>query len=236
MTPGSSAGRRPIGVPRDSLRGGTTRTRVPRLAFLSLSGCGGCIESLLADDEVLGTLGTRALVMRVPQAAPHEHRGAWDIVVVEGAVATERDREGLERVRENASCLVALGTCAVEGGPSAGMRAASTAVKIDFVVGGCPVFSRPALHLLRTLIDGREPLPADCVVCDECRLRGQECVRRGHAGSCLGSSTEAGCGALCLAFDRECWRCTRRATGGEGGAEGRPLQASPSPLRRESPR
>ncbi len=45
--------------------------------------------------------------------------GPMDIAFVEGAIATEEHQEKVKEIRENATLLVAVGSCAVTGMPSA---------------------------------------------------------------------------------------------------------------------
>ena len=44
-------------------------------------------------------------------------------------------------------------------------------------------------------------------VCVECKLRGISCVMVAHGTPCMGPITQAGCGALCPAFNRGCYGC-----------------------------
>jgi hypothetical protein len=41
----------------------------------------------------------------------------------------------------------------------------------------------------------------------ECKRRGTVCVAVARGVACLGPVTQAGCGALCPSFDRECFGC-----------------------------
>jgi coenzyme F420-reducing hydrogenase gamma subunit len=44
-------------------------------------------------------------------------------------------------------------------------------------------------------------------VCVECKQRGTVCVAVARGIACLGPVTQAGCGAICPAHDRECFGC-----------------------------
>jgi len=44
-------------------------------------------------------------------------------------------------------------------------------------------------------------------VCLECKRRGTVCVMVARGTPCLGPVTQAGCGALCPAYDRGCYGC-----------------------------
>jgi len=204
-----------------------SRSRLPRVAFFTLTGCGGCVDSLLGRDDVLATLGTRARVVYLPQFSTVGARGPYDVVVVEGCVAGARDLERLREVRQAATTVVALGTCAVAGGLGRCGSSVGAAVQVDHVLGGCPVAPLPTLALLRAVLDRGEPMPLEETVCDECLRRGLPCVARSQGGTCLGASTRAGCGAACPAVGRGCIHCA-----GPGDAHDREGPAGDTALAR----
>ncbi|HLM84223.1 MAG TPA: hypothetical protein VK254_03375 [Candidatus Bathyarchaeia archaeon] len=86
-----------------------------------------------------------------------------DIALVEGVVTSERDKEGIEKIRANTKILIAMGTCAMTALPS-GQRnnfninqlkeieahlekykflskalALKEVVKVDDSISGCPI-------------------------------------------------------------------------------------------------
>ncbi len=44
-------------------------------------------------------------------------------------------------------------------------------------------------------------------VCMECKRRGTVCVAVAQGIACLGPVTQAGCGAICPSYNRECFGC-----------------------------
>jgi NAD-reducing hydrogenase small subunit len=94
--------------------------------------------------------------------------GPMDIAFVEGAVATDEQKAGVEEIRGNCTLLVAVGSCAVTGMPSAqrnlmpdekkdniGMfierfghldkvLKLSEVVKVDAEIPGCPMMRKSA--------------------------------------------------------------------------------------------
>ena len=165
------------------------------------------MESLLGCDDILTLLGIRARITHLPRFSTVRPRGSYDLAVVEGCVARPEDVEVLQAARDGSAVLVALGTCAAAGGPCSSMAPVGEIVKVDQVLGGCPVAVPPALALLRILLDRREPVFVEQDVCDECRLRSLPCVADDEGCSCLGPVTQAGCGALCPSFGRGCSHC-----------------------------
>lgn len=87
----------------------------PRLASVILSGCTGCHLALLDAHEGFAELLGEVDLVFSPFSGPDEMPEA-DVVLVEGAVATEHDETVVRRARERAGTLVAMGSCATLGG------------------------------------------------------------------------------------------------------------------------
>ena len=147
-------------------------------------------------------------------------------------MTTDRDARGSTEIRAASRTLVTLGACATSGGIQALRNFADVAefssvvyaqpgfistlatstpvsdhVPVDFELRGCPIDKGQLLELLTALLAGRKPqIPAHSV-CHDCKLRGTSCVMVTHGTPCLGPITQAGCGAICPAFDRGCYGC-----------------------------
>lgn len=87
----------------------------PTIATVALSGCFGCHTALLDAHEGLVELLGVADLVHSPFTVGDEIPEA-DIILVEGAVATEHDAEVARVARSRARVLVAMGTCASYGG------------------------------------------------------------------------------------------------------------------------
>jgi sulfhydrogenase subunit delta len=124
---------------------------------------------------------------------------------------------------------------------------------VDFELRGCPVNKRQLLEVVSAFLHGRRPNTPAHAVCVECKLRGAVCVMVAHGTPCLGPVTQAGCGAICPAYQRGCYGCfgpseapnTRAladalAAGGMARVEllraFRSFNAGAEPFRRESER
>jgi coenzyme F420-reducing hydrogenase gamma subunit len=83
----------------------------------------------------------------------------------------------------------------------------SAHVAVDFELRGCPIDKNQLLEVLAAALQGRTPRIPSHSVCVECKRRGTVCVTVAHGTPCLGPVTQAGCGALCPAFDRGCYGC-----------------------------
>jgi F420-non-reducing hydrogenase small subunit len=87
----------------------------PTLATVALSGCFGCHAALLdAHEGLVELLGVVDLVFS-PFTTGDEIPFA-DIILVEGAIATEHDAQTARDARAKAGTLVAMGSCASYGG------------------------------------------------------------------------------------------------------------------------
>lgn len=122
-----------------------------RLATVWLGGCSGCHMSFLDLDEWLIDLAARADYVFGPFADIKEYPEGVDIVLVEGAVATEADLKLIHAVRDRTKVVVSFGDCAVTGNVTACRNQAG---------GPEPCLARAYLEL-PTL---RPQLPADAPV------------------------------------------------------------------------
>ena len=204
----------------------------PKLAVWKFSSCDGCQLTLLdCEDELLALAGAVEIAY-FPEATSAEVEGPYDVSLVEGSVTTPHDVERIRSIRKQSRILVTIGACATAGGIQALRNIADVGewiplvyatpafistlptstpiadhVQVDVELRGCPISKAQLLETLLALVGGRAPrLPATSV-CMECKARGTPCVMVAHGTPCLGPVTQAGCGALCPAYDRGCYGC-----------------------------
>jgi NAD-reducing hydrogenase small subunit len=84
-----------------------------RLATVWLDGCSGCHMSFLDMDERILALGEKFDLVYSPLVDAKDFPEGVDVALIEGAVATDEDREKLRRIRERTKTLVSLGDCAI---------------------------------------------------------------------------------------------------------------------------
>jgi len=204
----------------------------PKLAVYKFSSCDGCQLAILSlEDELLGLVG-EVEVAYFLEARSQTLAGPYDVTLVEGSVTTEEDIERLHQVREQSKFLITIGACATAGGIQAlrnwadvgdFVRAVyampayirtleqstpiSSHVAVDFELNGCPINKYQLLEVLTALLMGRTPHLPRHSVCLECKQRGTSCVMVSRGIPCLGPLTQAGCGALCPAYNRGCYGC-----------------------------
>ncbi|MGK2940227.1 MAG: oxidoreductase [Immundisolibacter sp.] len=204
----------------------------PRLAVWKFASCDGCQLSLLDCEDDLLALAEGVQIALFAEASSAMLPGPYDVSLVEGSITTAHDRERIQQVRAESGLLVTIGACATAGGIQAlrnfrdveewkrlvyarpeviDALATSTPiaehVKVDFELRGCPVSKRQLLELLAALLAGRRPNVSTASVCEECKARGTPCVMVAHGTPCLGPVTQAGCGAICPAYNRGCYGC-----------------------------
>jgi coenzyme F420-reducing hydrogenase gamma subunit len=206
--------------------------RKPKLAVWKFASCDGCQLSLLdCEDELLAVAGA-VEIANFPEASRAVVKGPYDLSLVEGSITTPHDAERIHEIRRVSKRLVTIGACATAGGIQAlrnfkdvkefvAIVYATPAyistldrstpigahVFVDFELRGCPINKRQLVEVISAFLNHRKPNTATHSVCVECKLRGNVCVMVAHGTPCLGPVTQAGCGAICPAYDRGCYGC-----------------------------
>lgn len=206
--------------------------RKPKLAVWKFASCDGCQLSLLdCEDELLDVVGAVEIAYFL-EASRATVRGPYDLSLVEGSITTPDDVERIRSVRKISKYLVTLGACATAGGIQALRNFADVQefatvvyarpeyiktlatsdpvaehVFVDFELRGCPINKHQLLEVISAFLHGRKPNIPTYSVCLECKRRGNPCVMVAQGTPCLGPVTQAGCGALCPAYNRGCYGC-----------------------------
>lgn len=204
----------------------------PKLAVWKFASCDGCQLSLLdCEDDLLAVAG-RLEIANFPEASRAFVKGPYALSVMEGSITTPHDAERIHQVRRTSRFLVTIGACATAGGIQAlrnfkDVRQFTSIVyarpeyidtlgkstpiaehvRVDFELRGCPVNKVQLVEVLSAFLNGRKPVTPTHSVCVECKLRGSVCVMVAQGTPCLGPVTQAGCGAICPAYQRGCYGC-----------------------------
>ncbi len=210
----------------------TTLATKPKLAVFKFASCDGCQLSLLdCEDELLAIAGA-VDIAHFLEATSRVEPGPYDIALVEGSITTAHDAQRIRDVREQSEFLITIGACATAGGIQSlknwadheeflrcvyarpefiSTLATSTPVtehvKVDFELRGCPINRHQLVEVLAALLAGRKPRTPTHSVCLDCKRRGTVCVEVARGIPCIGPVTQAGCGAICPAYDRGCYGC-----------------------------
>ncbi len=203
----------------------------PKVAFFDFTSCEGCQLDVLnvTAEELLALLAAVDIVNFGEIKTIREDN--YDIAFIEGSISRESEIPRLQKIREQAKVLVALGACASIGrvnclknhlpmeealkivyGKDAKnydtipARPINAVVKVDAYVRGCPPVTAEFLKVVKALLLGKKPDIPTYPVCVECKMAGNVCVfERGM--TCLGPVARAGCGAICVNGGRFCWGC-----------------------------
>lgn len=204
----------------------------PRLAVWKFSSCDGCQLSLLDCEDELLAVAEHIEIANFPEASRRVMKGPYDVSLVEGSITTPHDAERIHQVRKVSKFLVTIGACATAGGIQAlrnfkDVREFTSIVyanpsyietlnkstpiadhvPVDFELRGCPVNKFQLVEVLSAFLNGRKPNVPQYGVCMECKIREIPCVMVAGGAHCLGPVTQAGCGALCPSYRRECFGC-----------------------------
>ncbi len=202
----------------------------PKIAFFDFTSCEGCqltvVDSLQDHPELLN-----AVEIVQFREAMSEKGEDYQIAFIEGSCTRESDEKRLKAIREQASLVVALGTCAHLGGVNAlkalhpleevrkivygdkwewyetyDARPIEAVIAVDFAIPGCPIDRNEFIAVVKALLLGKKPPIPDYPVCVECRLKENVCMyTKGKV--CLGPVTRAGCGAICPSYGSSCEAC-----------------------------
>ena len=206
--------------------------RRAKLAVWKFASCDGCQLSLLDCEDELLAVAEAVEIANFAEATRATVKGPYDLSLVEGSITTAKDAERIRTVRRQSRFLVTIGACATAGGIQAlrnfrdvrdflsvvyaepgyiDTLSTSTPiadhVPVDFELRGCPINKRQLLEVIGAFLAGRHPNVPPHSVCVECKARGNVCVMVAHGTPCLGPVTQAGCGAICPAYNRGCYGC-----------------------------
>jgi coenzyme F420-reducing hydrogenase gamma subunit len=184
-----------------------------------------------AEDHLMDIAGAIEIAY-FPEASRGVVEGRYNLSLVEGSITTAHDAARIREVREVSDAVVTIGACATAGGIQAlrnwgdvdeflsivyanpqyietldTSTPISDHVKVDFELRGCPISKHQLLEVIDAYLHRRKPNIPGHSVCVECKLRGTNCVMVAQGIPCMGPITQAGCGAICPAYDRGCYGC-----------------------------
>jgi len=201
----------------------------PKVGFYNITGCAGCLLSVLFNEEDILPLTNIVNIKAFPFIKEKEEP-KLDIVFMEGLVASNDDLNVLKKIREKTKVLVALGACACTGCIPAFRNFISKDnyerlvffkrfelkdqkptpidkhVKIEYYLPGCPPDKNEILTFIKDIVLGKTPRIYDKPVCFECRLNKNACFLD-KKELCLGPITNGNCDSVCINGGLVCWGC-----------------------------
>ena len=204
----------------------------PRVAIYKFTSCSGCQQALLnAEHDLPDILGALDIVY-FKEARRDNFGGPYDLALVEGSISVSEEIEILKELRKETKTLIAMGACAVYGGPQALRNWANmdelkkssyrtpehldtlnwtggigTYVPVDYSIPGCGPSTAQLVEVIANFVQGRLPDLPRHSVCVDCKLADNVCLLVADNKSCLGPVTAAGCGAACPSNNRGCYGC-----------------------------
>ena len=148
----------------------------PKVAIISLTGCSGCISTLISLD-IFPQFLERTKVLYFPFMSDEKKIENCDIALIEGCVSDKSEINSLRNIRKNSKKVYALGSCAAFGGLlslSEKVRAEpiSNYIEIDGIIPGCPPPSKLLGNCLIKLIENKEIELPEKNLCATCPLNG----------------------------------------------------------------
>jgi sulfhydrogenase subunit delta len=204
----------------------------PKIGVYGFTGCAGDqLVIIHTEDEILNLFGSTDIQSFV-MASSNPTEGELDVAFVEGSISTEEEKEHIQDIRKRAKILVAIGNCAVSGGPQAmytgdgkykerlqnvygdvkfitdplEAKPIDAYVEVDYYLPGCPIDQKQAFALISRLIHGAVPEPYPHPVCHECKLNENKCLLLDKK-FCLGPLTKGGCDSVCPSHGLPCVGC-----------------------------
>ncbi|PLX84061.1 MAG: NADH:ubiquinone oxidoreductase [Desulfuromonas sp.] len=203
-----------------------------QLAYVRFTSCSGCQLMLLNCEEQLAELAELVALREFPLACSADLEGQpLDLALVEGSISTATELSRLLELRRRCRILVAVGSCALNGGINALVEddrdTAATVVygpslpcadsfpplplhrfvKVDWRIAGCPPERHELVETLTSLLHGGWPGWQVMPVCMECRILERRCLLQEDRLPCLGPVTRAGCQARCPSLGVPCEGC-----------------------------
>ena len=202
----------------------------PKVAFFDFTSCEGCqltvVDSLQTHVDLLN-----AVEIVQFREAMSEKGEDYQVAFIEGSCTRQSDEARLLKIRQQASLIVALGSCAHLGGVNAlkalhpldevrqyvygdkarqyetyDARPIEAVIKVDFAIPGCPIDRDEFLSCVKALLLGKKPPIPDYPVCVECKLKENTCLYK-LAKPCMGPVARAGCKAICPSYGQSCEAC-----------------------------
>ncbi|MFX1370071.1 MAG: hypothetical protein ACFFAY_15870 [Promethearchaeota archaeon] len=209
-----------------------TNTIKPRIGIYGFTGCAGDQLLIIHTEDQILNLFDAVDISSFVMASSNPVEGELDVAFIEGSISTDEERKHIKEIRERASIIVAIGNCAVAGGPQAMYaRDGSFAqrlkkvygdvkfitnpveatpvdevVTVDYYLPGCPISQPQAMALIGRLIHGADPEDITKPVCHECKMNENRCLLIDKR-FCLGPLTMAGCGSACPNHGQPCVGC-----------------------------
>ncbi|MFA5072332.1 MAG: cytochrome B [Nitrospirota bacterium] len=201
-----------------------------RAAFFSFTDCEGCQLEVANLGQTFMELADVMEIVSFREIMS-EHDPNYDVIFLEGSVASRHDEDRIKYLSARAQITVALGACATIGGvnnlknlkslgeqkkivygsidpaqDSFDAKPVDEVVRIDYYIHGCPIYGPEFLTAVKAILAGKPYKPPAYPVCVECKANENECVYLKNE-FCLGPITRAGCNSWMINHGSVCVGC-----------------------------
>ena len=208
----------------------------PKFSIISLTGCSGCISTLISLD-IFPQFLERTDIIYFPFISDIKKIENCDIALIEGCISEKSEITSLKKIRKCAKRVFALGSCAAFGGilslsDKKNAEPISNFIEIDGIIPGCPPPFKLLGNCLIKLIENKEIELPEKNLCATCPLNGSlelnfktqvkkiypspdeinsseknsECFLK-RGILCLGPITRDGCEYKCIELGISCEGC-----------------------------
>lgn len=200
----------------------------PRIGIYGITGCAGCQLTILFREEIFN-IANLVDIVAFPFGKEKNDEGPLDIVFIEGLVADKNDQELVQKLRDRAKIVVALGACAVHGCTpgiknfagkdiekqvyektdhleSLDPNPIDKHIKVDFSIKGCPVDREEVVFFIKQFLLGKKPFVQERSMCYVCNLRENYCLLDKNI-ECMGPLIDGNCSIICPNFNHGCTGC-----------------------------
>jgi sulfhydrogenase subunit delta len=203
----------------------------PKVGFYAITSCQGCLLSVIFNEDEILDIADALDIVAFPFIKGQNSDNPLDICFIEGTVVSKDDLEMVQKLRDRAKVVIALGTCACHGDIPALRNFAdekeltylkyekrdqisdiakpapiSKFIGVDYCVPGCPPDRDEIKQFIKEILLGKEFRNCPDPVCRECRLRENGCLLD-YGKICLGPLMRGGCSAVCTTYGFECYGC-----------------------------
>ncbi len=204
----------------------------PKVGIYGFTGCAGDQLTIIHTEDEIINLYNSVVFSSFVMVSSNPIEGELDVAFIEGSISTEEQRESILNIRKRSKILVAIGNCAVNGGPQAmyagdggfekrlkkvygdakfftdpiEAKPVDAIVDVDYYLSGCPISAPQIFALISRLIHGVIPESFVHPVCHECKLNENRCLLLDKI-CCFGPLTTGGCDSACPNHKLPCVGC-----------------------------
>lgn len=203
------------------------------IGLYGFTGCNGDQLVIIHSEDRLLDFFESVNIKSFSLAKSDNDNSELDIALIEGSISNQEQAAHVKEIRQRSEKLIAIGTCACNGGIQAmelgtkgwdkrlkkvygdnnfcnrtpiESKPIDVFVDVDFYIPGCPIDADQFFYCISNLLQKNEPFFPDYPVCYDCRLKENDCLLlKGEL--CLGPITAAGCGAKCPSHNLACMGC-----------------------------